>query len=134
MDPAHFPLGPPLPNTYKFTGCRGSLPSRCTILILPDPTLPRVAAAIMILPTGQDEISYMIYEPDGRTLRAYFEMVNGRMAKAEESTTPDLIPGEYPSVSTCFTTDACHTKSTGISKLTTRLAKSKKLRYIRKLL
>ena len=84
----------------------------------------------MILPTGQDKNNYMIYEPDGRTLRAYFKIVNGRMVETEESTTPDLIPGEYPSVSTCFTADVGHSKSTGTSKLVTRLAKNKKSQHM----
>ena len=96
MDSAHYPPGPPLPNTYKFTGSRGSPPSWRTTLILPDLTLPRVAAATMILPTGQDENNYMIYEPDGRTLRAYFKMVNGLMAKSEDMSALYLIPGEHP--------------------------------------
>ena len=51
----------------------------------------------MILPTGQDENNYMIYEPDGWTLRVYFEMVNGLMVRrSEEMCTLYLIPGKHP--------------------------------------
>ena len=50
----------------------------------------------MILPTGQDENNYMIYEPNGRTLRVYFKMVNGLMMNSEEIGFVHLIPGEHP--------------------------------------
>ena len=50
----------------------------------------------MILPTGQDENNYMIYETDGRTIRVYFKRVNGRMVRVEETAISDLIPGEHP--------------------------------------
>ena len=87
----------------------------------------------MILPTGQDENNYMIYELDGRTLRVYFEMVDGLMVNSDEMGPLYFIPGEYPPVSTCFTADVRHSKSTGTSKSVTRLAESKKSRHMREL-
>lgn len=52
--------------------------------------------------TGRDENEFVIYEPDARTPRAFFEVVNGRVTMADDAPATQAIhriPSEY---STCF--------------------------------